>query len=251
MSGEPVSATVTPIKGAPVKQEQPPGPPATPGPEPPQATPLVVRSLPPSIASVGPPGKAGLPGVRRLADRVRDAAPQVIPFTCYQLARLGPAGVAGIGATLAAVLIAMTALVGVRHASETLMLQLARAQAHAGGAGVAEGGISKLVATLPSREEIPAVIGLVLQQAHAAGVQLDTGHYAYSPPKSGAVARYELEFPVKASYPSVRKFIDLTLSAVPAAGLDKLRIEKKAVGDAAVSADIRFVVFVRGEPERP
>ena len=62
------------------------------------------------------------------------------------------------------------------------------------------------------------------------------------------MGRYELEFPVKAPYPNVRDFINRTLSAVPAAGLDKLRIERKVVGDPVVSADIRFVVFVRAEP---
>jgi hypothetical protein len=61
------------------------------------------------------------------------------------------------------------------------------------------------------------------------------------------VGRYELEFPLKAEYPKVRDFINRTLNAVPSAGLDKLRIERKAVGDALVNADVRFVVFVRSE----
>jgi hypothetical protein len=94
---------------------------------------------------------------------------------------------------------------------------------------------------------MPVVIGQVLQQASLAGVALDIGHYAYSPPKTGNVGRYEIEFPLKAEYPNVRDFINRTLKAVPSAGLDKLRIERKAVGDALVNADVRFVVFVRSE----
>jgi hypothetical protein len=46
----------------------------------------------------------------------------------------------------------------------------------------------------------------------------------------------------------VRYFINRPLRAVPAAGLGKLRIERKVVGGPVVSADIRFVVFVRAEP---
>jgi hypothetical protein len=79
-------------------------------------------------------------------------------------------------------------------------------------------------------------------------VPLDTGHYVYSPAKAGAIARYDLEFPVKASYPDIRVFINRTLTAVPAAALGKLHVERKAVGDQVVSADIGFVVFVRSEP---
>jgi len=89
------------------------------------------------------------------------------------------------------------------------------------------------------------VIGLIFTQAKQAGVALETGHYVYVAPKGGALAHYELEFPVKAGYPDIRGFIDHTLSAVPAAALGKLRFERKAVGDAVVGADIVFVVFVR------
>ena len=39
---------------------------------------------------------------------------------------------------------------------------------------------------------IEAVIGLVLQQAHQAGVPLDVGHYAFVPAKTGGVGRYVL-----------------------------------------------------------
>ena len=37
---------------------------------------------------------------------------------------------------------------------------------------------------------------------------------------------------------------------VPAAGLGKLHVERKAVGDQVVNANIGFVVFVRSE-QRP
>jgi hypothetical protein len=93
---------------------------------------------------------------------------------------------------------------------------------------------------------MPAVIGQVFTEAKGAGVSLDTGHYVYTAAKGGAIAHYELEFPVKASYPDIRNFIDRTLAAVPSAALAKLRLERKAVGDGVVAANVVFVVFVRG-----
>ena len=93
------------------------------------------------------------------------------------------------------------------------------------------------------------VIGQIVAQAKTAGVSLDTGRYVYTPAKGGEIARYELEFPVKASYPDIRAFIDHTLTAVPSAALGKLRVERKTVGDAVVNADVGFVVFVRSEPQ--
>jgi hypothetical protein len=91
------------------------------------------------------------------------------------------------------------------------------------------------------------VIGVIYTQAKASGVALDTGHYLYSPPKAGSLGRYDVEFPVKAGYPAIRGFIDGTLKAVPAAALAKLNVERKTVGDPAVSADIGFTIFLRSE----
>ena len=186
---------------------------------------------------------------RALMLRLQHLTTHTLPIAWYRIARVGPAGLVGAAAVLAALLIAALALVGGRNATDALSAQIAHAQAHPGAALSGDAGVSKVVAALPRRQEMPAVVGVVLEQARAANVTLDNGHYTYSVPKGGnAVGRYELEFPVKATYPNVRDFINRTLSAVPAAGLDKLRIERKVVGDPVVSADIRFVVFVRAEP---
>jgi hypothetical protein len=161
---------------------------------------------------------------------------------------VGPAGIAGVTATLVALAIAATALVASRNAADALAARIASAQHHPNLASSPEEGLGKFVSALPTREQIPAVMGVMLQQAQQSGIALDTGHYSYSPPKGGGVGRYEIEFPVKGEYTSVREFINRTLTAVPSAGLDKLRIERKLVGDSVVSADVRFVVFVLSEP---
>lgn len=199
-----------------------------------------------------PPAAAALPvaaaDVRTLSERLHFLTTRTLPIAWYRLTRVGPAGIIGATATLAALIVATVAVVSGRNSTAALMTQLAQAQGQPSAAAASHAGITNVVASFPSRDQIPAVVGIVYEQARAANVALDTGHYTYSAPKAGSVGRYELEFPVKADYPSVRSFIDKTLSAVPAAGLDKLRIERKAVGDPTVSANIRFVVFVRAEP---
>jgi hypothetical protein len=178
--------------------------------------------------------------------RAQALASQLVPQLQYQVARLGPAGQAGLATLVAALVVAVSMLLPARHALEALGAELARAQ-HPSAAAIADQAIPHLVASLPTRAQIPAVIGEVVAQAKATGVSLDVGRYVYTPPKSGAIARYDLEFPVKASYPDIRNFINRTLSTVPAAALNKLHVERKAVGDQVVNADIGFVVFVRSE----
>jgi hypothetical protein len=52
---------------------------------------------------------------------------------------------------------------------------------------------------------------------------------------------------VKADYASIRDFINRALSAIPALGLDKLHIERKNIGDTAVSAEVGFVIYLKGD----
>jgi hypothetical protein len=215
-----------------------------PKPIPANVTPIAVAPRPsiPSTAAAPP----GLP--RSVAARFSDAIVRAIPLGLYHLVRVGPAGIAGVAATLAALAITAAALIASRNAADAVTAKIASAQHHQNPASSPEDGIGKVVSALPTRDQIPTVMGVMLQQAQQSGVALDTGHYSYSPPRGGGVGRYEIEFPVKAEYPRVREFINRTLAAVPSAGLDKLRIERKLVGDSVVSADVRFVLFVRSEP---
>jgi hypothetical protein len=190
-------------------------------------------------APVAPPRRTAVPA------RLQAAAAQLVPRVQYRIARLGVVGQAGLTALAAAAVLALSAVLPAQRALQTLTTDLARARRSPVPAS-AEAGAPRLLATLPTRTQMPAVIGQIFTEAKAAGVSLDTGHYTYTAAKGGVIAHYELEFPVKASYPDIRNFIDRTLVAVPSAALGKLRLERKAVGDGVVAANVVFVVFVRG-----
>jgi len=185
-------------------------------------------------------------GQRSALTRAQAAATELAPRLQYQLARLGPAGQAGLASLVAALVFATSTLLPVRHALDALRADLVRAQ-QPSAAQSPDQAAPRLVESLPTRGQIPVVIGVIYAQAKQSGVSLDTGHYSYSAPKAGALARYDVEFPVKAGYPEIRSFINGTLTAVPAAALAKLHVERKTVGDATVNADIGFVIFVRSE----
>jgi hypothetical protein len=205
----------------------------------------VAPALPASTAAVRAAVSTVEVGRTALA-RWQSAATELVPQLQYQIARLGLAGQAGLATLVAALVVVVSTLVPAQHALESLRAELMRAQ-HPSALTSPDQALPRLVASLPTRAQMPAVIGQVYTQAKAAGVPLDVGRYVFTPARSGAIARYDLEFPVKASYPSIRGFINRTLSAVPAAALSKLHVERKSVGDQVVNADIGFVVFVRSE----
>jgi hypothetical protein len=213
----------------------------------PESLPTAAEVLPAAATAVPAANSPSAQAPRSPAlARARTALARLGPQLQYQIIRIGPAGQVGLAALCAAVVVAASVLLPARNAIETLTADIAQAQRpHA--APTADEMVPRFIASLPTREQIPKVIGQVFQQAQQAGVPLDTGHYAFSAAKAGSLGRYDLEFPVKAGYPNVRDFIDRTLTAIPSAGLGGLHVERKTVADTVVNADIRFVIFVRGE----
>ena len=205
------------------------------------------RQAAPVLASASAPSSLAAVSERvATLTQMQAAATQLVPRLQYQIMRLGPAGQTGLAALVATLVFAASTLLPARHALDSLSADILRAQ-HPSAVQGPDQAVPRLVESLPTRSQIPGVIGLIYTQAKASNVSLDTGHYVFSPPKAGALARYEVEFPVKAAYPDIRNFINTTLTAVPAAALGKLHVERKTVGDPVVNADIGFVVFVRSE----
>ena len=187
------------------------------------------------------------PRPHQLAAHLQETATYLALRLQYAVSRVGVAGQVGLGAMTAALVVALSMLLPAQRAVETLRTDLTRTLQAPTGAADAPGSAPAFLERLPTRVGMPGVLAQIYQQAKDANVALDTGRYTYSAAKAGGVARYELDFPVKAGYPSLRNFIGATLAAVPAAGLERLHIERKAVGDNVVSAEVRFVVFVRDE----
>ena len=177
---------------------------------------------------------------------VRHLTQRTLPLLAYRLRRLGPTGWTGLLLIAAACGLVEAGWLPAQRAIGDLTAQLIRPAPVAPPAEKTAPTLGQIFASLPTRERMPAVLGMVAAQAEAAGVALEQGRYTYSPPTSARLARYTLDFPVKGEYARIRDFIDRSLQAVPELGLDKLRLERKSVGDMAISADVGFVVYLRG-----
>ncbi len=167
------------------------------------------------MPSAAPP-PAALPVTSRTVLQVRAERMLVraVPQVKYQLMRVGPAGLTGIGVLLAAAVAAIALL-------------------------------------LPAHQSVLALRDELTKAGHAmpttAKPQQSPQQFAASlPPTANRLARYTFEFPVKGDYGNIRSFINKSLAAIPALGLDKLHVERKNVGDTVVSADVGFVIYLRG-----
>ncbi len=222
---------------------------AAPAPDNPRPGVPTVMTSAPAAGPLLQPARA--PALRTLAPMSLQARAdrwmvRVVPEIRYRLTRLGLTGLAGLVSLAAAAILVIVALIPAQQSIQALTGQLSQAsQAHPAPAAQTLSP-RQFAGTLPSRGQVPALLGTVLAQASGAGVVLEQGKYTFTPAAGNRLARYSFEFPVKAEYANIRAFINKSLTAIPALGLDKLHIERKNVGDTTVTAEVGFVIYLRG-----
>lgn len=225
----------------------------------PTAAPLAAAMPAPVPASIAPRGPAvarplasgampvGRPTRFSALERIRLVGSRALAETAYQLRRVGTATLAGSAAAVIAGVVFITNNLPQGAAVTALKSDLVRL-APLGNGGAKPVPTSSMLASLPARTEAPGVVAKILEEARAAGVELPRGQYEYVPAREGMAARYRMTFPVRATYPQIRQFMDRTLVALPAVAIEGLRIERKNVGDDSVDAEVKLTAYVRSDP---
>ena len=179
-------------------------------------------------------------------DRMQIYGNRALAQTLYQARRLGMATLAGIATVVMAATLFIANNLPQGAAVAALKSQLAHLVPVAKGAAVAP-VLGSMLGALPPRAEAPEIVAKILEEARASGVELPRGQYEYVPARDGVAARYRMTFPVHASYPQLREFMDRTLVALPAVAVEGLRIERKSVGDDDVDAELKLSAYVRSD----
>lgn len=173
-----------------------------------------------------------------------------MPRAVWSIQRTGRLGLSGLALLLASALFLVSTYLPLASEIDNLREQakLASTRPAGGNPVTASDSGAALLRSLPQRAQMPALLGVLVQQAEAAHLSVDTGKYESTALKSGAVMSYKVSFPVIGPYPRVRQFIDATLVALPAAAVTELSLTRKAIGDGTVEAQIQLTVFTRDTP---
>jgi hypothetical protein len=173
-----------------------------------------------------------------------------MPRAVWSIQRTGRLGLSGLALLLTSAVFLVSTYLPLTHELDNLRGQMKslRIRAAVQSPTTASDSGAALLRSLPRRAQMPALLGVLVQQAEAAHLSIDTGKYESTALKSGAVMSYKVSFPVTGPYPRVRQFIDATLVALPAAAVTELSITRKAIGDSTVEAQIRLTVFTRDTP---
>lgn len=144
--------------------------------------------------------------------------------------------------------IALTVLVAVVLPArrELDALESAGQRPGARGEDSREAQLAQFYAWFPPLASAPEAVRAIARSAHAGGITLEQGEYRLVSDQ-GALLRYEITLPVRASYPQVRRFIARVLFQLPNAALDGVTFEKHKAAEAVVDAKVRFTLYVRGQ----
>jgi hypothetical protein len=189
---------------------------------------------------------------RSVAARAVRSARAVVPYANYAAQRLGKLGIIGIALCVfsAVTLVSTNSPLRQQLLSDTVTLEQLESAPDGANASATratpQAQFETFLDELPTRNDLPALMGQIVAASASIGVDLEEGHYELvAAGKAGHIARYRLSFPVMGSYPQVRSFIDQALVAVPAMSLDGLTLQRGDITDRVVTAELDFAVFVR------
>ena len=173
-----------------------------------------------------------------------------------EASRLGWRGIAGIALlVLAAGLVVFVLRPAQREAGE-LRAEVAQVRAALrAGAGATAGAAvlpSKIVqletyyAFFPDVSTLPDWLGEVHLAARRHGLALDSGQYQLQHPSGARLARYELDLPLRGTYPQLRAFLAEVLTKVPAASVEEVLVRRDSVANREMEARVRFAIHLGG-----
>ena len=164
-------------------------------------------------------------------------------------ARLGRAGSLGLGLlVLAAGFYAGTMYPEQRRLEalrrEVAELRQATARPTQDARHSAAGELAAFYAFFPVADELPEILDTVFRAAKRQSLTLERGEYRVTRPAAGGMFQYQLTFPVRGSYPQMRRFIDATLAQTPALSLESVHFERQKIGEPLLDARITLAVHL-------
>ena len=99
-------------------------------------------------------------------------------------------------------------------------------------------------AALGAREEVDEHVRRIFESAGRNAVILRAGDYRLIRDAAGGPDRYEMAFPVTASFRAIQSFVGDVLLQLPFAALEKLSIRREAIDQPEVMTDVRLVLFL-------
>jgi hypothetical protein len=161
---------------------------------------------------------------------------------------LGRTGVVGAGVLVACAAFWFAGVQREEREAASLRGELARAtaQPRAAAAGAQRGGASmaNFYGYFASRDEAFAALQAIYAAAEVEGIDLETGEYRLGRERGSRLLRYQIVFPVKGSYPKIRRFVARALNEAPGVALDDLTLRRESAQSNVLEARVQFTLYL-------
>jgi hypothetical protein len=111
--------------------------------------------------------------------------------------------------------------------------------------------LDRFYSVLAHDDQLERSVGRLFELARKSGVALAKADYRLATEKTGQYRTYQINLPMKASYPAILAFCDQVLAELPFASLDAVRFHRDNVGSGQIEATIRLTFFVSPHPSLP
>jgi Tfp pilus assembly protein PilO len=86
-------------------------------------------------------------------------------------------------------------------------------------------------------------LNTIINLAEKNNLPLNTGKYETLIKESGELVFYQINFPLKGSYPQIRQFLADSLNKLPNASITELLLHHTAVDSNQIEADVSFTLY--------
>lgn len=104
--------------------------------------------------------------------------------------------------------------------------------------------VEKFYRSLPQSASTPDWLQKIFDAASTNGVVLEQGEYILLSNPNAKIEQYRIIFPLKGTYPQLRKFTAGALETVPALALESLLFKREKIADGSVDAKITFLLYL-------
>jgi hypothetical protein len=95
-----------------------------------------------------------------------------------------------------------------------------------------------------TRDEAFAALQAIFAAAAAEGLELETGEYRIGRERGSRLLRYQIVYPVKGSYPKIRRFVARALNEAPGIALDDLTLRRDSAQASLLEARVQFTMYL-------
>lgn len=173
-----------------------------------------------------------------------------------EASRLGWRGIAGLVLLAAAIGLCASMLWPAQREAGELRAEVAKLRKSlrsgaVGGAGAPPSKLTQLetfYAFFPDVATLPDWLGEVHLAAARHGLALDTGQYQLQRTPGARLARYEMDLPLRGTYPQLRAFLADVLTKIPAASIEEVLVRRDSVANREMEARVRLAIHLGGTP---